>query len=118
MIYHKIGIWQNPIKMTIFICLSSLCLFCAGCTEFKVSRLIKELKDKDPEVRREAAKTLGEMKNSLAVDPLIEILLNKGENESVRGLAVRVLGEIGDPRAILHLMAVLLFFRVNENSLG
>jgi len=105
MIYHRFGIWQNPVKMTILI--SSLCLFCAGCTEFKVRSLIKELKDEDPKVRKEAAKVLGEMKNPLAVKPLLEILLNKEENESVRGLAARVLGEIGDPRAIFHLVAVL-----------
>lgn len=52
-----------------------------------VDMLIKELKDKNSDVRGKAASALGVMKSEKAVDPLIEAL--KDEDSSVRGSAPR-----------------------------
>lgn len=75
--------------------------------------LIQKLKGQDPNVRNKAAKTLGEMKNPRAVEPLINAMkgnfpysgplkdrLVGGEFSYVRVAAAEALGEIKDPRAV------------------
>ena len=52
---------------------------------------------KNPFLAGKAAKTLGDIRDERAVEPLIEALQDR--NEDVRCLAARSLGEIGDPRA-------------------
>ena len=58
-----------------------------------ITELIKELKHKDISVRRNAAETLGMMREKKAVDSLI--LLLKDRNRFVRQEAVAALGKIG-----------------------
>jgi HEAT repeat protein len=54
--------------------------------------------EKDVQVRREAAYTLGKIGNSSAVEPLIKAL--NDPDSYVRRQAVDALGNIGDARAI------------------
>ncbi len=71
-----------------------------------VDGLIKALEHKDKVVRRCAAIALGEIKDKLAVEPLIEALKDK-EDEWVRINAAEALGYIGDERAAEPLTRVL-----------
>jgi len=70
-----------------------------------IDALIESLKDKDEEVRINAALALGEAKNRKAVEPLIETL--KDESRKVRESAALALGVIGDERAIKPLLEIL-----------
>lgn len=54
----------------------------------------------------EAAKALGEIKDSRAVDPLLEVVL-KHKDEYVRDSAARALGKIKDPLAVESLISFL-----------
>ena len=67
--------------------------------------LIAALKDKNSWVREHAAKALGEIKDSRAVEPLIATL--KDKSSSARREAAKALGEIKDPRAVEPLIATL-----------
>ncbi len=99
-------------------------------------KLINELRSRDPAVREEAAKKLGDLKDPSAVEPLI-VVLKKDKDRSVRWSAedalvsigapaveplikmlgddswrvrrraVRTLGKIRDPRAIEPLVAAM-----------
>ena len=71
----------------------------------KVPEFISALKDKDSDVRWEAAETLGKIKDPRAVEPLISAL--KDESSDVRIAAAKVLGEIKDPRAVEPLITLL-----------
>ena len=68
--------------------------------------LLVALKDKDQDVRRYSAITLGEIKDPRGVEPLISVLKDISENmredisEWVRVSAVEALAKIKDPRAI------------------
>lgn len=64
--------------------------------ESTVGALIQALNDTDPDVREEAAKALGEIGDSEAVDPLIQAL--KDTDPRVRASAVEALGKIGEKR--------------------
>jgi hypothetical protein len=70
-----------------------------------VSRLIRQLKDPNPEVRGNAAIALGLSKDPRAVEPLIVAL--KDRDAQVRLQAAHALGEVKDPRAVSALLAVL-----------
>ena len=90
--------------------LGSLILFlCAGCgengSENDVNVLIKQLLDSDICVRWEAARRLGRMADSSAVEPLINAL--KDEDSRVREEVAESLGKIGDSRAVQPLAAAL-----------
>jgi HEAT repeat protein len=72
-----------------------------------VPLLVDRLGDPDWQVRRQAAEALGALGDSMAVDPLIEILSDRNGEWSVRAAAARSLGRLGDPRAVEALIAVL-----------
>jgi len=67
--------------------------------------LIKLLKDRDVMVRHEAAQGLGAVAPRDAVEPLIAIVENAGEDANVRVTAAWSLALIGDPRALPALKA-------------
>ena len=69
-----------------------------------VRPLIVALQDSSSDVRAEAAKALGMIGDSLAVNPLISAL---GDDFGVRKNAARALGDIGDSRAVEHLIRLL-----------
>ena len=69
--------------------------------------LLMDLKTSNSEkVRYNAARILGEMGDSKAVEPLIDVLKND-KNGSVRLYAARALGELGDCKATTHLIESL-----------
>lgn len=67
--------------------------------------VIRALHNPDEEVREEAARALGELGDSRAVEPLIGLLSD--ENRYVRREAAKSLGKIGDERAIVPLINAL-----------
>lgn len=58
-------------------------------------------------VRINAAKTLANLKNNSAVNPLLYCLNNKGENYKLRLACAEALGKIGDKYAVIPLSEVL-----------
>ena len=68
-------------------------------------KAIKNLRDDDPTIRRNAARELGELKNSSAVPALIESL--EDEDIEVQRRAVWALGEIGDVTAVAPLINII-----------
>jgi Arc/MetJ family transcription regulator len=75
--------------------------------EDEVSVLISALEDEDNGVRRDAAKALGEMGDSRALEPLILVLL-EDDDKYVRADVARALGVLGDTGAVEPLMQALL----------
>lgn len=69
--------------------------------------LLSALRDEDAQVRRIAVQVLGEIKDTRAAEPLIEILLKDDEDIGVLSNVVRALGELKDPRAVETLIAAL-----------
>ena len=69
-----------------------------------VEPLIRVLKTKDELVRNSALKKLEEMDQSV-IDLLLQLL--KNESWKVRELAIKALGRLGDPKAIVPLLQVL-----------
>jgi len=67
--------------------------------------VIHALHSSDEEVREEAARALGELGDTRAVEPLIALL--RDENRYVRREAAKSLGKIGDERAIVPLIEAL-----------
>src|SRR6267143_1335058 len=61
-----------------------------------LSRLIKALKDKDENVRKQAVKALGLIKHANAIDPLIDMLADS--DFYIRVMAAAGLEAIGDDR--------------------
>ena len=70
-----------------------------------VKPLIAALKDKNREVRKNAARTLGEIKDRRAVKPLIAVL--DEEDKDFREIVAEALGRIKDPRAVETLIYIL-----------
>ena len=68
-------------------------------------KAVNSLQDPKSYVRWQAAKSLGEMKEKAAVEPLIKELSD--ESEPVRELAAAALGKIGDARAVKPLLPLL-----------
>jgi len=64
---------------------------------------LSALKDEDCSVRLTAVTTLGEISNVAALDPLVEVMFGQDEEE-IRAWAAWSLGELGDARAVDHLM--------------
>ncbi len=76
-------------------------------SEKTFDELIYELRNSNSEkVRYNAARVLGELGDSRAVEPLINVLKND-KNGSVRLYAARALGELGDISATPHLIESL-----------
>jgi HEAT repeat protein len=71
-----------------------------------VKGLVKALGyEKDAAIRKSAARALGEIRDPMAVDPLIAA--SKDKNFDVQQSAILALGRIGDTRAVAHLAAIL-----------
>ena len=88
----------------LIICCSVFITNC-GTTESKLSKNINNLSSQKYEVREKAAKTLGEMRDSIAVDPLIKAL--NDEDYGVRKAAAVALGKIGSAKAVEPLIGRL-----------
>lgn len=72
-----------------------------------VEPLIAALKDSDIDMRKAAAISLDKLKNTQAVEPLISVLKDKREDISVRRLAAKALGNIGDIKTVESFIAGL-----------
>ena len=70
-----------------------------------LSRLVEALDDASPEVRKQAARGLGEAKDPEAVSHLLDELQN--EESDIRTEAAEELGKIGDPTVIDPLIDAL-----------
>jgi len=66
---------------------------------------LRQLRSKNPAVRRRAAAKLSESREVRAVKPLIAAL--KDQDQHVQAIAAKVLGEIGDVRAVEPLVVAL-----------
>jgi HEAT repeat protein len=71
--------------------------------------LIVALHDTDADVAREAAASLGLLRNPAAVEPLIAVLANHDGyfHAVVRAAATQSLGQLRDPRAVAPLLAAI-----------
>lgn len=119
-----------------FLALGSRAFGAQAQSDDKVSLLIRQLSDQDYQVRNQAARQLGDLKDARAVEPLIAVLLDpsrdmvihaadalgkikdaravdplisvlKSKDSGDRLFAAKALGEIGDPRAVLPLLPLL-----------
>lgn len=73
--------------------------------EESINALKKALKSDDPDVRYEAAESLGYLREKTAIDDLVKSL--KDKNYKVRFATLRALGNIGDAKATSHLINAL-----------
>ncbi len=73
--------------------------------EKKIHDLIKKLKSKNAEERKDAAKALGNIKGARAVPPLIKAF--KDVNKWARSYEVWALRNMGDVKAVSYLIEVL-----------
>jgi len=119
-------------KITIFFSLVFLCTFppVSYAQNDTIERLINNLHSEKTWERQRAAKTLGEVNDQRAVDPLIALLKKETENERicskllgrpcstmvmsspyapVAAEAAESLGKLNEPRATEHLIAALQF---------
>ncbi|MDY0386056.1 MAG: HEAT repeat domain-containing protein [Methanolobus sp.] len=96
---------NNKLK-SIFIILFTLSL-CIGCIEEStVESQIQDLNDENVSVKSEAEEELVEI-GEPAIDPLIEVLSGKNEVTQTRVVAAKILGKIGDKRAVEPLIQTL-----------
>lgn len=65
------------------------------------------LEDQNPDLKVEAALSLGRMRESVAVEPLINLVANQQLNSKTRSEAARLLAEIGDQRSVETLKSLL-----------
>ena len=93
------------ITSLIFFCMLTIAAVQQKSSEDKVPILIKELRDSHKNVRAQAARDLGKIKDGRAVQPLIIAL--KDKDSYVRGQIVTALGEIKDARAVDSLITIL-----------
>ncbi len=107
-IHHKIRSENKKIRATVLALLLLLSAVINGPhanAEDNVSKLIQKLENKHPNARAQAAKELGNLKDSHAVGPLINAL--KDADSYVRGQASKSLGKLKDTRAVSPLINVL-----------
>jgi HEAT repeat protein len=76
-----------------------------------VPTLIAALKNKDPDIRWEAAYNLGRIGDKRAVEPLIEVL-EQDESSLVRDWAASSLGHLGDEQALIPLLTA---YKASQN---
>lgn len=69
--------------------------------------LLKLLKSRNTITRVEAVEALGRMRASEAVEPLIQLALDEGQEPFLNKKAIQALGLIGDARAVPALMKML-----------
>ena len=94
------------VKTTAITALIFFSLSAIGYAQTKdVNTLIKELQNKDPDIRYKAARELGNLKDVKAVEPLIAAL--KDTDRFVRRNAAWALGELKDTRAVEPLIAAM-----------
>ena len=82
-----------------------------------IKPLIAALSDKDNLVQENAARALGKMKATEAVDALIKIVL-ENDYVNLRSEAIAALGEIGDYKAVKTLCSIVNGNDRNSNSLS
>jgi HEAT repeat protein len=73
-------------------------------TQDLIEKLTKQFEDKDPQVRFEAAKKLGEVGEE-AIDPLLELL--KSEDDKLRKYATVALKTMGSEKVVDNLILAL-----------
>ncbi|GAI40205.1 unnamed protein product, partial [marine sediment metagenome] len=114
----RAGVTEKPIKPKIERSLSIPELT----AKKDVEGLIKALRHKRVEVRKTAARALGEMGEERAVEPLIRVLNDSDESQIVWRRAAEALGNIGDERAVLSLTKSLEYYddigRVAKSALA
>jgi len=71
----------------------------------RMKTFINALRDKNPVIRKGAVRALGEIGDSIAVEPLIKAV--KDQNKTVRHEAITALGSIGDLKSAEFLVKVL-----------
>ena len=74
--------------------------------EQKINELINQLKSNDKAARKEAVWLLGKLGSPMALEPLTEALL-KDSNVSIRELAAKALGDLGEKEATRFLCDAL-----------
>ena len=102
------GVLKMKILRNVLVLMIVACVMGPELTRAKqpdVRTEIEKLGSSDPTERATAAKTLGYIGNSVAVEPLISSL--KDDNRHVRENAVTALRWIRDPRAVDSLVAIL-----------
>jgi len=91
--HRQPGVLVIFISVTIVLC----SLFLVGNSEAGVAdKLMNDLRSRNPAVREEAARKLGDLKDPIAVDPLI-VILRKDKDRNVRWRAEDALVNIGAP---------------------
>lgn len=106
---------KSVLRLTIamFLFVGLVGIWMSGCEnriqEQKVERLIRQLQDRDPNVRGNAAITLGNMGVGTkdAVPALIQVLQNQDTEGFVRSNAAITLGQIGSEDEVYVLMQTL-----------
>jgi len=73
----------------------------------KIKQYLTELRDYNKEKRRTAVMKLGLAGGSEAITALIMAVQNRNEDLIVRGRAALMLGNLGDPRAVIPLIKAL-----------
>jgi len=96
--HHKPeGYLGKALVIFISLIISSSFLFIVGNSEAgDADKLINQLRSRHPVVKEEAARKLGDLKDSSAVEPLI-VILKKDKDRSVRWSAEDALVNIGNP---------------------
>jgi HEAT repeat protein len=84
----------------IFAALVAMAALGMPATADRVDDLILDLKYGSTDVVSRAAKTLGEIGDPRAVDPLIEVLNTSTQGHYLQSNVAEALGKIGDPRAV------------------
>lgn len=72
-----------------------------------VEGLIAALRATDADGRRAAARSLGQLRDGRAFQPLVEVFLSPDEDQGVRQVTALALGWLGDERAVEPLIDVL-----------
>lgn len=76
-----------------------------SCDERWTSQVLKELTNDDPEIRFEASRASGELEIAAAIPTLTRIAQH--DEREIREVAIEALGEIGGPKALKSLEALL-----------
>ena len=83
--------------------------------EAEIEIWIEALREKNSDVRKEAADVLGRIGDDRAVEPLIQTL--RDEERAVRRSAAEALGKIGDTRAVEPLIRAIGNWAIRRNAI-